>query len=151
VQIRAEHRQEPLVNIDSGRIRQVLINLIRNASEAMGGQGTIEVVVDASSHAATVTVRDSGPGIPQEVQDRIFEPFFTTKGERGLGLGLDISRQIVRAHGGSLVFTSERGVGSEFSVILPMQQDSDADEPRDTAPEFSDLATDAGHMRFPTT
>lgn len=150
VHIRAEHRQEPLVNVDSGRIRQVLINLIRNASEAMGGQGTIEVVVDASSHAATVSVRDSGPGIPKDVQDRIFEPFFTTKGERGLGLGLDISRQIIRAHGGSLVFTSTLGVGSEFSVILPMQQDSDADEPRDSAPEFSDLATDAGHMRFPT-
>lgn len=150
VQIRVAHRQEPLVRIDAGRIRQVLINLIRNASEAMGGQGTIEVTVDASSEAATVTVRDHGPGIPLEVQARIFEPFFTTKGERGLGLGLDISRQIVRAHGGSLVFQSTLGEGSEFSMILPMQQEPMwADNP-DQVPEFADLTTDPGHVRLPS-
>ncbi|MBI5607484.1 MAG: FHA domain-containing protein [Deltaproteobacteria bacterium] len=112
---------EPIVPMDAGRIRQVLINLIRNAAEASEANcAPIVVTVEGEDEVAVVSVQDSGTGIPAEVQERIFEPFFTTKGDRGLGLGLDLSRQIVRAHGGSLTFTTQAGEGTTFAMALPL-------------------------------
>lgn len=149
VNIEVKVLQSPVVYIDAGRMRQVIINLIRNASEAMGGQGTVSIEVDASEDAAVVSVADQGPGIPLDVQARVFEPFFTTKGERGLGLGLDISRQIVRAHGGSLGFTSEVGQGSKFVVTLPLRQLELPGQESGAYSEFQDQTTDPGGMRVP--
>lgn len=148
IDVRVE--QTPIVYIDAGRMRQVIINLIRNASEAMGGEGTVVVEVAASEEAATVSVIDQGPGIATDLQARVFEPFFTTKGERGLGLGLDISRQIVRAHGGSLGFTTEVGKGSKFSVTLPLYRESDEDADLDSPAEFEEQTTEAGGVRLPS-
>ena len=68
---------------------------------------------------AFVDVMDNGRGIPEDVADKIFEPFFSTKGDKGLGLGLDISRKIVEAHGGTLTFNSAVGKGTTFRIALP--------------------------------
>lgn len=138
----------PIVVLDASRIRQVLINLIRNAADALMGQsgGVIDVrVMQGPGDVALVEVQDNGPGIPTEIQSRIFEPFFTTKGEHGLGLGLDICRQIVGVHSGRLEFHSQAGLGTVFRMYLPlvppaMQQDGDD--------RFDDLKTDPSSGRI---
>ncbi len=71
---------------------------------------------------ALVEVQDNGPGIPPDVRQRIFEPFFTTKGEAGSGLGLWISAEIARIHGGNLTVTDAPGGGSLFRLTLPLQR-----------------------------
>jgi signal transduction histidine kinase len=116
----AEIESRPVVELDVRSFRQVLINLIRNAGDALkDGRGSIRVRVGTFGERAQVDVIDDGAGVPPEVQERIFEPFFSTKGERGLGLGLDISRKIVRTHGGELTFSSDPGSGTTFSISLP--------------------------------
>jgi signal transduction histidine kinase len=136
----------PVLHLDAGQIRQALLNLIRNAAEAMpqGGALTLsarrinpsngQVVesslpvnhsttrpVDASQEWVEVAVADTGIGVPQEVRERIFEPFFTTK-EDGTGLGLAIARQIVMDHGGRLACESTPGGGTTFRLILPVSE-----------------------------
>ena len=100
------------------KIRQVLSNLVRNAAEAAGDGGAVEVVVRERSGAAEVEVRDSGPGIGEAARGRLFEPFFTTK-ERGTGLGLAVSRAIARAHGGDVLAGDAPGGGARFTLRLP--------------------------------
>ena len=112
---------EPLVMIDANRIRQVLINLVRNAADAVEGRdGKIVIRVRESDDQALIDVMDNGKGIASEAADRIFEPFYSTKGDKGLGLGLDISRKIVKAHDGALTFNSEVGKGTTFRLALPL-------------------------------
>lgn len=106
--------------VDADRMRQVLINLLRNAADAVDARaGKVIVRTCQGGEKAWIEVEDNGGGIPEEVAARIFEPFFTTKGDRGLGLGLDISRSIVAAHGGSLTFRRREGGGTVFRVELP--------------------------------
>ena len=108
---------------DADRVRQVLINLVRNAADAVDPRtGHVIVRVDGDEHSAWVDVEDNGVGINEAVAARIFEPFFTTKGEHGLGLGLDISRNIIMAHGGELTFRPRPGGGTIFRVGLPRMQ-----------------------------
>lgn len=112
-----------VAEFDANRLRQVLINLIRNAVDAadpVAGVVTVRVLRDGEN--AVVEVQDNGRGIPAEVAARIYEPFFTTKGEHGLGLGLDISRSIVQAHGGTLEHEPAPGGGTIFRVTLPVEQ-----------------------------
>jgi len=120
-----ESKGRPLVDMDAGRMRQVFINLIRNAADSIGHQqGKIEILVWESEGGATIQVVDNGAGISQQDQKKIFEPFYTTKGEHGLGLGLDISRKIITAHQGALTFTSG-AKGTTFQIVMPLVQDSD--------------------------
>jgi signal transduction histidine kinase len=127
----------PAVRLDPGQIRQALLNLIRNAADAMPEGGTITLCVNAISNfelrmsnseippasagqsAMVIEVRDTGVGISAENVGKIFEPFFTTK-EGGTGLGLAIARQIVVDHGGSLTCESSPGVGTTFRLVLPV-------------------------------
>jgi two-component system, NtrC family, sensor kinase len=106
---------------DAGPLSQVLINLLLNAAQAMGGKGTVRLEARAESKSfVRVTVLDTGPGIAPEVRPRLFEPFFTTKpGGKGTGLGLAVSQSLVRAMGGTLEVTDAAGWGSCFSVRLP--------------------------------
>jgi signal transduction histidine kinase len=108
----------PEVCVDSDRIEQVMLNLIRNASDAMPGGGTIVITTRTRGDAVTVSVRDEGSGIAAEMRDHLFTPFNTTK-KTGNGLGLAICRQIVVDHGGSIDVESPAGCGATFNVVLP--------------------------------
>ena len=102
-------------------LNQVWTNLIHNALQAMQHQGVLTISIGRDAEALVVSVGDSGCGIPEAIRGRIFEPFFTTKpvGE-GSGLGLDIVKKIVDKHRGRIEVQSEVGVGTQFSVILPL-------------------------------
>jgi signal transduction histidine kinase len=109
----------PPIWFDEVLLRQVLDNLLRNAVEAISGEGTIELETEAIDQLLIIRVRDSGAGIPADVQARLFEPFFTTKA-RGTGLGLATSQQICFEHNGHLLVESQPGKGSTFSILLPI-------------------------------
>jgi two-component system, NtrC family, sensor kinase len=100
------------------KLRQVLVNLVRNAAEAAGSGGRVAVAVAERGGTAEVAVEDSGPGVPAELRSRLFEPFFTTK-PSGTGLGLAVSRAIARAHGGDLAADAAAGGGARFALRLP--------------------------------
>jgi signal transduction histidine kinase len=103
---------------DRSKLRQVVFNLIKNAVEAAGPAGAVEVAMGASGDSVEMSVRDSGPGITPEARARIFEPFFTTK-PSGTGLGLAVSRAIARAHGGDIDVRNGEAGGAVFTLRLP--------------------------------
>jgi signal transduction histidine kinase len=103
------------------KLRQVLVNLVRNGVEAAGEGGRVRVRLGARDGRAEVAVEDSGPGVAPADRPRLFEPFFTTK-PRGTGLGLAVSRAIARAHGGDLVAGEAPGGGARFALVLPARE-----------------------------
>ncbi len=112
---------------DPAQIHQVLVNLGTNASHAMGGRAgrlllRLEpAAIGGRKPALKLSVRDTGHGIPAEIQQRIFEPFFTTKGvNEGTGLGLSVVHGIVKSHGGEIRVESTPGLGSTFMIFLPV-------------------------------
>jgi signal transduction histidine kinase len=114
----------PPVECDASRLKLVLINLLRNAVDAMGvaGDVTIRLGPDPNDgRIVRIEVSDTGAGIPPEAQARIFEPFFTTKSDSGTGLGLDICRKIIEQHAGRIECQSEVGKGTTMVVSLPFQ------------------------------
>ncbi|HVH44338.1 MAG TPA: ATP-binding protein, partial [Labilithrix sp.] len=104
---------------DREKLKQVTINLVVNALEAMKLGGALAVRVRAENELVVMTVEDSGHGIASELLPNVFDPFFTTK-EAGTGLGLSIVRKIVDQHGGDVVIQSERGKGARVVVSIPM-------------------------------
>ena len=100
-------------------------NLVSNAIKYTPGGGTIGVETGAEDDWVWVRVRDTGPGIPPELQEKMFEPFVRGgQGKRfpqGMGLGLSIARELIEAHGGRLELESEAGLGSRFTIWLPLQ------------------------------
>ena len=109
----------PLVWLDEQLLRQVIDNLTRNAVEAIEREGSIEIETDVIDRFVVIRVRDSGIGIPGDVQSKLFEPFFTTK-PHGTGLGLATSQQIMFEHNGQLLVESQPGKGTTFSLLLPI-------------------------------
>ena len=116
----------PPALFDEAQLRQALLNLLRNAREAMTSGGPIEVGVDAEGMSVVVSVEDRGGGIPDDIRARVFDPFFSTKGE-GTGLGLAITRQIVEAHGGTITCVARDGGGTRFRIALPIAPSRTAD------------------------
>ena len=121
-------RKEPLpsVQLDPEQLKEVIINIIINACEAMGQGGSIVIHEKALFHegilrSAAIRISDNGPGIPDAKQLKIMEPFFTTK-EEGTGLGLSIAARIVQEHGGKLDVESKEGGGSSFIITLPAEE-----------------------------
>ena len=107
---------------DPYQLRQVLLNLLTNAIHAVNSEGTITIAIEDVGDCRTITVSDTGPGIPRENLDKIFEPFFSTKSPgQGTGLGLFVSRGIVEKLGGTIEVASKIGQGARFSVRLPKQ------------------------------
>jgi two-component system, NtrC family, sensor histidine kinase HydH len=110
---------------DCQQLKQVFINLFSNAADAMKESGTLSITVAPTKldgdNALSVTVSDTGGGIPVEILNDIFNPFFTTK-ECGTGLGLPISHRIVSNHGGRILVHNRPGIGAQFKVILPTHQ-----------------------------
>jgi two-component system, sporulation sensor kinase E len=110
----------PAAPADATQMQQVLVNLVKNAMQAMSRAGTLTLQTGEAAEGVWVSVADTGSGIPQEQINRIFEPFFTTK-KRGTGLGLMIVQRIVRAHGGKIELESHAGRGTTFRIWLPLQ------------------------------
>jgi PAS domain S-box-containing protein len=106
---------------DATQLQQVLVNLVKNAAQAMTTGGTLTLRTGESGDGVWVSVADTGGGIPQEQINRIFEPFYTTK-KRGTGLGLMIVQRIVRAHGGRIELESNLGRGTTFRIWLPLHE-----------------------------
>jgi signal transduction histidine kinase len=125
----------PKINVVPQDIGRVLLNLINNAFQAVSERKNVEgakflpeVIVSTKLVSplvgglrGAVFVQDNGPGIPDAIKEKIFQPFFTTKPTgQGTGLGLSLSYDIVKAHGGELKMETKVGLGSEFSILLPV-------------------------------
>jgi two-component system, NtrC family, sensor kinase len=109
----------PEVPVDESLLRQAFLNLMRNAREAMSDGGVLEIKVERSDDGgALVIVADDGPGIPEDVRANVFDPFFTTK-QRGTGLGLAVTREIVEAHGGTISCEPREPRGTVFRLRFP--------------------------------
>lgn len=111
----------PLAPLDVTQMQQVLVNLIKNAMQAMTKGGVLTLGTGENADGVWLSVADTGGGIPQEQINRIFEPFFTTK-KKGSGLGLMIVQRIVRAHGGRIELESDAGRGTTFRIWLPLHE-----------------------------
>jgi signal transduction histidine kinase len=128
VQLVVESNPELLIRADSGHMKQVLINLVRNGAEAIDGAGTVTLraraarapIGEGETDAVLLEVSDTGKGIPPEAEKRLFDPFFSTK-ETGTGLGLPIAARIVERHGGMLQYQTWPGHGTTFGVVLPRE------------------------------
>ena len=111
----------PIIASDQSRLQQVFLNLLTNAIDAIGKNGTIEVESRSTDGFIHVSIKDNGRGIPKEEQKKVFDPFFTTKETgKGTGLGLWVSYDIVAKMGGNISFVSEVNKGTTFTVTLPV-------------------------------
>jgi len=111
----------PIIAGDQAQLQQVFFNLISNAIDAIGKDGTIEVNSIRLGSEIDVRIKDNGPGIPEDQQRKVFDPFFTTKASgKGTGLGLWVSYNIMEKMGGTIVIKSEIGKGSTFTVKIPI-------------------------------
>ncbi len=117
----------PEIWADPDRLKEVLVNLIVNACEAMPEGGRIRIhesqgIADVLGWAVVIEVKDTGPGIPDAIQDHVLQPFFSTK-EEGTGLGLSIAARIVEEHEGRLELRSRQGEGTTFIITLPLREE----------------------------
>lgn len=134
----------PPVVGDARQLQQVVLNLATNALQAMHGGGELRVVASAGAGLVTLSISDTGSGIPEHVRAHIFEPFFTTKEEgEGTGLGLSVSYGIIAAHGGTLALAASSSAGTTFVVTLPAETDGatgvESDVVVESAPSRSPL------------
>ena len=105
---------------DDSELREVLVNMVFNAIDAMPEGGTLTLSTSMVDESVVIKIVDTGVGMYPEVRSRIFDPFFTTKGKAGLGLGLAVSFGIIRRHGGNVEVESQYGSGTEFRITLPV-------------------------------
>ena len=120
LQVQTQWDDDAVVPCDPQRLKQVFLNLVLNAGQAIAGEGRIRLSTRSGPTHVEVCVEDDGCGMTPEVRERIFDPFFTTKPVgRGTGLGLSLAYEIVRSHGGEIWCESEPGRGSTFRVRLP--------------------------------
>jgi len=142
IEIRTSYGTLPLCRLDENLFKQVLLNLLINAEQAVDGRDQREVMVRTSQEndAVRVDVIDTGEGIPPEKIGKVFEPFQTTKAS-GTGLGLATARRIVEEHGGRISVVSELGRGSWFTVLLPIKP------PEGRAPAGKPAAEASGRVK----
>jgi len=117
-----KHYQEnlPSVTGNANYLQQVFLNILINARDAMSEGGMITISTALTGFFISIRIADTGPGIAREIQEKIFKPFFTTKGEKGTGLGLAICAKIVAQHKGEIRIDSEPGMGTSFTIFLPV-------------------------------
>lgn len=120
LEVQAESGAQVL--LDANRMGRVLTNLVTNAREAMPEGGKITIRTSAQGKLAAITVSDTGPGVPPEVQQHLFAPFYTHGKSKGTGLGLAICKQIVTAHGGTITLEPSLSPGATFRISLPIVQ-----------------------------
>lgn len=116
----------PAINLDQALIRQTFFNVVQNSIQAMSKGGSIYITTRLeerdTGQLAIVEIRDTGIGIPDEIQERIFDAYFTTKeNEGGIGLGLALAHQIITAHDGEVTMKSKVGMGTEFTIAFPIE------------------------------
>jgi C4-dicarboxylate-specific signal transduction histidine kinase len=112
----------PPIHVDPDQIGQILVNLLTNATQAMDSQpGVLSIRARDGDGRVHIDVRDTGPGVPQELVEKIFEPLYTTKA-RGIGLGLSVSRSLATANRGTLMVMNHPGGGAVFSLVLPVSE-----------------------------
>lgn len=111
----------PVIQADKTKMSQLILNLLRNAQEAIGTDGIIHCSLHSRQEQLILSIKDNGGGIPLPYQQDLFEPFITHKQE-GTGLGLPICRRIAEAHNGSISFKSIPEKGTEFTISLPIRQ-----------------------------
>jgi len=121
--------RDATVALDRHAMQRVIHNLAANARDAMGGRGRFTLEVDRENGQAVLRIKDTGPGLPEEVRDRLFEPFVTHGKAHGTGLGLTICKQFVEAHGGQIDLASEPGVGTTVTLRLPVVEGNEGGEP----------------------
>ncbi len=131
VTVEKDFRTCPPITAMAGELRQVVVNLVGNALDAMRGGGTLNIRIDrgreysnGSRPGMRLTIADSGSGISPEIKSRIFEPFVSSKGDTGTGLGLWVCSEIIRKHGGTIRFKSSSSppsTGTVFSIFLPAE------------------------------
>ncbi|MEL7310976.1 MAG: ATP-binding protein [Pseudomonadota bacterium] len=125
IEVRKNLGDLPPVTCSPSQINQVLLNLIKNAADAMGRDGVLTITTWSENERAFISVKDTGEGMDAETLSKIRDPFFTTKEVgKGTGLGLSISQKIIDAHDGSLDIQSEVGKGSTFTISLPVGGDA---------------------------
>ena len=114
-----ENNDEVYINGDYNRLKQVLINLLKNSAEAIENKGIISINSESDNKCFVITIKDNGKGMTKETLEKIKEIFYTTK-EKGSGIGVSLSNEIIKAHGGKLEYSSSVGVGTEVKIILPI-------------------------------
>ena len=123
IEIQKEYGDIPEIECYPGKLNQVIMNLLANAIQAIHGKGKIIIRTFRRGDHILISIKDSGKGMPPEVQERIFEPFYTTKElGKGAGLGLSICYNIIAQHNGSITVNSSPGTGTEFITSLPVKQ-----------------------------
>jgi signal transduction histidine kinase len=118
VYVQAEFPDIPSIMIDKGEIRQLILNLVRNAIDAMPEGGTLTIETFADENGVNLVVRDEGEGIPAEIVEEIWDPFATTK-ETGTGLGIPVCRSIAERHNATITFDTSPE-GTSFKVTFPV-------------------------------
>jgi signal transduction histidine kinase len=116
----------PAIDADPEQLKELLVNIVVNACEAMAGGGSIVIREEVkrnrfNTRQAIIRISDNGPGIPELIQKKIFQPFFTTK-EEGTGLGLSIAARIIKDHNGRVDVESGQGGGATFIIRLPVRE-----------------------------
>ena len=120
-ELKKNYGETPLVRGNPQRLGQVFINLLVNAAQAIEQKGAIEVKTYQEGNYICIDVKDTGKGILPENLKRVFDAFFTTKPVgQGTGLGLSVSYEIVKKHGGDMKVQSDPGIGTTFTVMLPL-------------------------------
>jgi signal transduction histidine kinase len=112
-----------MIHADSGKVEQVMINLVKNAIEASSEGSQVDLTIEEGADEVMISITDCGKGIAADVFDQIFDVFFTTK-RGGTGLGLSICRNIIEAHGGTLTASNNPGTGATFTIRLPFAGDN---------------------------
>lgn len=120
VSLRAEGLESlPTLQGDPGQMRQVFVNLLENAVQAVGESGSVVLLAASDPDGVELVLEDSGPGVSDPIRRRLFEPLMTTKA-RGIGLGLPLVKRILERHGGSIAYAPREGAGARFVLRLPL-------------------------------
>ncbi|GAA0731339.1 hypothetical protein GCM10008905_33520 [Clostridium malenominatum] len=109
-------------------LREVFVNIIRNAIDSIKDEGKIEIITEEIGNTVFIKIRDNGIGMNEEILKRLFEPFFTTKGNKGSGLGLSLSYKIIQNHGGEIKIDSKENMGTCFNINLPICNEAEVEK-----------------------
>ncbi|MCE5195063.1 MAG: PAS domain-containing protein [Nitrospiraceae bacterium] len=123
IELHKQFEKIPRLKVNADQIQQVFLNMMLNALDAMPDGGRLEISIKKTEGFADIEFKDNGVGIDSEVINKIFDAFFTTKSSnKGVGLGLNVSKNIIKSHNGAIDVKSERGKGASFVIRLPMEQ-----------------------------